>query len=280
VRTWNLSCLLHAETGAGRVWIKAVPPFMAHEPRLLGLLAEDSPVAVPPLVAAAPGVSLLEDVGGRDLYDAGFDELVAMVDALVLLQTAWAGRPDDLLHAGLADRRGSALTAALAAFTGRADVRGRLEADECAALDRLVDCLPDRFAAAAACGIPETLVHGDFHPGNWRTDGSRMTLLDWGDASLGHPTIDIATFAAAVERYGAAPDAVGPVRRVWVDAWHRAVPGCEPERAASLLGPVAALERALVFRQFLDGIEASEAPYHARDTEEWIRRALDAARAG
>ena len=37
-----------------------------------------------------------------------------------------------------------------------------------------------------AAGDDATLVHGDFHPGNWRG----TTLLDWGDSFVGHPLLD------------------------------------------------------------------------------------------
>src|SRR3712207_8428493 len=42
----------------------------------------------------------------------------------------------------------------------------------------------------SACGIGDTLVHGDFHPGNVRVDGASITLIDWGDAFVGHPGFD------------------------------------------------------------------------------------------
>ncbi|MEO1248940.1 MAG: phosphotransferase, partial [Pseudomonadota bacterium] len=29
------------------------------------------------------------------------------------------------------------------------------------------------------------MVHGDFHPGNVRGDGNRLTLIDWGDCGIG-----------------------------------------------------------------------------------------------
>ena len=76
----------------------------------------------------------------------------------------------------------------------RADVRAQLHDEELRTLDALVASLPDRAASLDACGIPETLVHGDFHPGNWRWDGRSLVLLDWGDTGVGHPMLDISSF--------------------------------------------------------------------------------------
>jgi hypothetical protein len=55
------------------------------------------------------------------------------------------------------------------------------------------------------------------------------------------------------------------------------VPGCEPERAASLLEPVAALRQAVIYQSFLDGIEPAERVYHASDPALWLQRAADCA---
>ena len=42
-------------------------------------------------------------------------------------------------------------------------------------------------------------------------------------------------------------------------------PAADPERAAELIAPIAALLGALVYQGFLDGIEPSERPYHEAD---------------
>ena len=74
----------------------------------------------------------------------------------------------------------------------------------------LVDSLPDRLAELASCGLPETLVRGDFHPGNWRYDGAHLVLLDWGDSAIGHPLLDTTSFLPRL------PQALRePVQQAW-----------------------------------------------------------------
>jgi len=55
------------------------------------------------------------------------------------------------------------------------------------AVHALIAGLPERFEAVAGCGVPDSLVHGDFHPGNVRGNDQRLVLLDWGDCGVGHP---------------------------------------------------------------------------------------------
>jgi aminoglycoside phosphotransferase (APT) family kinase protein len=131
--------------------------------------------------------------------------------------------------------------------------------------------VPARPARAArrlaACGLPDTLVHGDFHPGNFRGDDRALTLLDWGDSGVGHPLLDQPAFLDSVSG-----DAVAAAREHWLRQWRGAVPGCNPARAALLLAPIAAARRAAIYRGFLDRIEPAEHPYHRHDPAEWLRR--------
>ena len=131
--------------------------------------------------------------------------------------------------------------------------------------------------------MPDTLVHGDFHPGNLRgerdghskPDGRRLTLLDWGDCGVGHPLLDRAAF---LDR-SPAEHREDVVSR-WDDAWRLAVPGCDPVRAGELVEPLAALRQVVLYDGFLRAVEPSERRYHAADPATWLRRAAELAGAG
>jgi Ser/Thr protein kinase RdoA (MazF antagonist) len=189
-----------------------------------------------------------------------------MVDLLVGLQVEWVSRGDDLLSLGVADWRPEALAAMAADAVSRC--AADLEDAVARRLETLLASLPQRFADIASCGVPETLVHGDFHPGNVIGDEERLVLLDWGDSGVGHPMLDQAAF---VQRLGDADRAVVIDR--WATRWREAVPGCEPARAAALLEPIGALRQAAVYLMFLDNIEPSERVYHAADPGAWLERA-------
>jgi hypothetical protein len=262
VRSWNLSSIWRLPVVGQTVWLKAVPPFFGHEGRMLERL-QGGPV--PPLLAHDGGRVLMAEIPGDDLYTASGPRLLDMVSLLVDLQRRWMDRTDELLALGLPDWRAAALTAAIGAVVER--TAAELAPDDRAALDRFVADLFERFAAAARCGLPDTLVHGDFHPGNFRGGESSLVLLDWGDCGVGHPLLDAAAF---LDRIPAGD--VPAVRAHWDRAWRAIVPGSEPERALELLAPVAAARQAVIYRVFLDGIEPSEHPYHRADPADWLRR--------
>ena len=272
-RTWNLSGIWALPTAGGPVWLKDVPPFFAHEGAVLDLVTQVSD-AVPPLLAHEPGRVLLGDVPGQDLFRAPSGVLARMVPVLVGVQAALAERTADLLATGCFDWRSPHLEILAADVAARhAD---ELDAEARACLHVLLDALADRLTEVEACGVPQTLVHGDFHPGNVRGevgDGGRLVILDWGDAGIGHPLLDQAAFLEWVP----APDRE-PIAALWAKEWRRAVPGCAPERAAHLLAPVAALRQAVIYRYFLDRIEPTERVYHQRDPALWLTRAADLAR--
>ena len=160
LRSWNLSSIWRLPLREGSAWLKVVPPFFAHEgdilrrlqsgpvPRLLGhdrgrILLDGrrglGPVRRRPRRAAGDGLAAGGPPGGLDRSDG----------PAALDRPAGLARPG--LTAGIAgvvERQGAALPASVLA-----------------GLDAFVAGLPARFAAIDACGLPDTIVHGDFHPG-------------------------------------------------------------------------------------------------------------------
>lgn len=262
VKSWNLSCLVRLPTTQGTVWCKAVPPFFEHEGALLQLVAGLRPDLVPPVLALTPGLTLMGHVDGVDQWDAAPEIAMAMVEALVDLQQAVT--VDELHATRLPDWRSSSLVVATRDLCGREDVRTTLATEEVAALDRLVDELPDRFAVLDECEIEPTLIHGDFHPGNWRGAPGHMVLLDWGDSGVGHPLLDMPAFLGRMSQ-----ESASTVRERWLYLLSG-----QARRASDLIAPIAALRQALIYRSFLDQIEPAERRYHAADVPLWLREAI------
>ncbi len=266
MRTWNLSSLWRLETNAGAAWLKVLPDFLAREASVLGWLAGER---APQLIGGEGARVLMAEIPGRDLYGASLPELLEMVDLLVDLQTRRIGREAELLALGAVDWRAEALIAAIAgAFERTAD---ELDAQERATLGAFVAGLPARMAAVAACGVPETLIHSDFHPGNVRGGPGAMILIDWGEAGVGHPLLDQAAMFSNI-----GGDEGAAVRAHWARRWREAAPGCDPLAAFALLWPVAIAKQAAVYWNFLDHIEPSEHPYHRADPADRLRRAAAA----
>lgn len=159
IRTWNLSSLWRMETDRGAVWLKVLPPFLAREAAVVAHFAGER---VPRLLAAAGPRMLMWEIPGRDLYGADTAQLLEMVSLLVDLQARRIGHEAELLDLGLVDWRSACLIAAVTSVIER--TASQLDARERAALAVFAEELPLRMARAQACGLPETLMHSDFHP--------------------------------------------------------------------------------------------------------------------
>jgi hypothetical protein len=272
-KAWNLAALFQLPTAPAPVWLKATPRFAADEASVIAAFAHVDPTLVPPVIGAGPGRVLLEHLPGEDCWDASPEIIASAVGRLVTAQAALAGGLPDPLGStlpGLLDRRTPVIAGQIRALLD-GPVAGELSAGEAAAARDLLG----RFAWLDECGLPDTLVHGDFHPGNWRSDGGPPTVVDWADTHLGNPVLDglrACDFLPAARRPAAA--------RAWVEAWSACVPGCDPARALRIAAPLAHLAYAVRYQEFLDGIEPSERVYHRGDPAAAIRAALRSAADG
>ncbi|MEV4628539.1 aminoglycoside phosphotransferase family protein [Micromonospora sp. NPDC049523] len=267
-RAWNLSTIwrLDPEEPVGDrtpVWFKQVPPFFRHEATVLRWLGQVAPDLTPTLLAADDnGRMLLDHVPGDDWYGvdvAGRDTIAADQHRIQLASVPYA---QTLVDRGVPDRRGALLarTVVDTLVASGADLSG---------VRRLVDDLDDRLAAIAACGLPDTLVHGDLHPGNVRYDGSRRVLIDWGDAFVGHPAFDILRLGENLT-----PDESSALVRSWAGRWRVSRPDADPESAVRLLRPLAALRNAAVYADFVSRIEPSERAFHRADVPHHLQDAM------
>lgn len=264
MRSWNLSGIWRLPTTVGRVWLKAVPPFFAHEGDVIDWIG--SPPA-PRLVGHTRGRVLMAEAPGEPHHDTRGPALQPMVQLLTRLQERGVERTGELLAIGVPDRR---LPAMLSRVESVAEQWARsLTPGERRALGALVAGLPHRIAGIGACGVPDTLVHGDFHPGNVVGPPDAYVLLDWGDSFVGHPLVDELAFT---RRLGAGDRAAA--RRWFVDAWRRIAPGSDPERAAELLRPLLPLLAAVMYADFCSAIEPDERVYHESDVGQMLRRAV------
>ena len=134
-------------------------------------------------------------------------------------------------------------------------------------LDAFVAGLGERFASIAACGIPDTLVHGD---STRATSAARRSGSRCSTGATRASASRCSTCRRSSPRSRTA--ARGAVRDRWIGAWRERLPGADPERAATLLAPVAAARQAVVYQRFVDGIEPVERRHHDADAREWLGR--------
>ena len=289
IRTWNLSAVwrldepegarLDEPEGARRAWLKQVPAFFRHEAAVVRWLGEAVPGAAPCLISAGEeGRILLADAPGVDGWDASPAQREEIAAVSHRIQLASIGALDTLVAEGVPDRRGPRLGRWIRErLTPWRPAPGEAVPD----VARLLDDMDARIAAAAECGLPDTLVHGDLHRGNTRLGGGTPVVIDWGDSTVGSPVADIIRLTggadgdADIARLSGGADGATSAALVgsWAARWREAVPGCDPERAVALWRPVAELYLGAVYAAFVDGIEPSEHPYHAGDVAPSLRRA-------
>ncbi len=263
-RTWNLSALWRIPTDAGLLWLKVVPDFFAHEGAVIDWIG--APVA-PRMIDFAPGRILIADIAGavnHHIQDPA--ALRPMVELLTGLQERSLDRLDELTARGVPDRRLPTIVAPIEAAV--ASWGTSLDRSERRAVDALVSGLPARLAEIDACGVPDALVHGDFHPGNVAGPVEDYVILDWGDSFIGHPLIDELAFVEQLP-----PSAQRAARKWFVSGWQRIVPGSDPARAALLLEPVVSLLAVVMYAGFCARIEPSERIYHESDAVRMLRQA-------
>ncbi|WP_307835395.1 aminoglycoside phosphotransferase family protein [Streptomyces adelaidensis] len=259
-RTWNLAGLFRLPTEQGTVWLKATPGFASDEAMLIAAFAQADRGLVPTVLAAGEGRMLLEHIPGEDCWGADAATVEAGVRRFVAAQAALTGRRPP----GLRDRRDRVLRELVRELLDRGVKLDITDKERATARE-----VADRWASLAACGLPDTVVHADFHPGNWRSDGRPPVVMDFADAHWGNPVLDCLRLCDFL------PEAVRSTTvRTWVDAWKAHVPASDPARALALAEPLAHLSYAVRYQEFLDDIEASERPYHESDPAAVIRKAV------
>ena len=216
-RLWGISAIARVRTAdGGTAWFKAVFPQFEAEVAVTRFLEAAIPEAVPHVIAADTdaGWLLLDDVGAEPIGNAATDEQVgAAIRRLVQIQTAMVGREGELRSVGVADRPLRHLAQEVAAaMTDPAEIEGPDVAPQ--RLATVVDWVRRQSDWLAAVALPETLVHGDFHVFNLIERRGEPVIIDWSDAAISHPLLEIGPWFGH-------PKAPGDLDRswgVWLDA--------------------------------------------------------------
>jgi hypothetical protein len=274
VRHWSISSIWRIPTAGGGAWFKAVPPMFAYEGTLLRLIAPSMPAHLPKLVATdrTRGWTLMEAIASstprdHDLWQSATaderDEEALRV--LAELQQSWIGREEDLFGAGCSDRRLHTLQSAIDELLSSETVAGGLTHEERARLAALRAEIPRRVDELRACGIPETLVHGDFHAGNVASEGERVIIFDWTDGCVSHPFFDMATFLPRdpVDR--------AALLHVYLDAWKVLGDPDRIDRAWEIAEPLACIHHALSYKRILDAVDPALRWEFDTDVAFWLR---------
>jgi hypothetical protein len=219
IRTWASSCVLEITTGQSIQYFKALPESGVVEHAVTRFLGETFRDSVPPVIAfnTERRWLLLGACTGRSLDVVDDIDLWARAARRYgELQVACMSRIDDLQRAGCPRRD--------------------------------IESLPhvaERCAALRACGIPDSLEHGDLWPANVFVDAHDSVIIDWEDAAIAHPFLSIAPLIVGLDDVGLASTVnVEYLKREYLRAFESIAPAEELRRALSLAAPLSFLDLA------------------------------------
>ena len=257
IRTWASSCVLEVECAGVTCYFKALPESGRTEHAVTRFLAENFPDAVPALVAhdASRRWLLLEACAGRNLESV--EDVTMWADAARRygeLQAACVARVAELERIGCTRRPLDALPAAVAALAAdehalRTGAPDELTHDEIARLRASVSNLAERCRALAACGVPDSLEHGDLWPSNIFVTGSASAIIDWEDVRIAHPFLSLAPLTVGLSNAGLATEAnVERLERAYASAFAAIAPADALRRALALAAPLCFLDLTVRYR--------------------------------
>lgn len=235
-RVWSISAVFEVPTDRGTLWFKACCDHFVAEAAILHRLAQRIGDLVPGLVATddEAGWLLMEPMRGASDSDRADGAVDVVAPRWAQAQVAALDWLDELREAGCPERGLEATLAAWHDVLATSPELGDLTADERAGLPaaaRRADTLVREFWA---CGIPDTLCHGDLHPGNVAYDGREVRIFDWTDGCVSHPFLDGSHLAGMLDWYGAGEGEADRVRQAYAQPWREALPEADVDRALEL----------------------------------------------
>lgn len=263
LKVWSLAAVYRQETDQGAVYLKVAapaPPLFVDEARVTAALAERFPHCMPRVLAARPGPGwlLLEDDGPtlreiKTLSTAERRDLtLRMAHAHAQLQVACAGQVDALLAAGCIDRRLEGLADELSPLLADPLTAAALSPAELERLRGAEGRIRRAIDQLAALDLPPTLVHGDLHLGNALLRGDAPIFIDWTDACVGPPMVDL---LGPRSLRAAEPELADAWRAIYLEAWQAVVPRDRLEAAWTLNEIILPLHHCVSYRSLQRHIE-------------------------
>ena len=204
-RAW--ATILRIPLADGQAWFKACGVAQAFEPRLTAELAARWPDRIVRVLAHDPDRAwLLTADAGQPVSIAGNPPEVWLraLPAYAELQIGEVEHVDEHLAHGVQDLRIAALPGRFDDLLRREDLP--LEPEEMERLRRFAPRFAELCERLAADHPVRSIQHDDLHMRSLFDDGTSLRILDWGDASIGHPFASlVTTFRFLEELNGLAP---------------------------------------------------------------------------
>jgi aminoglycoside phosphotransferase (APT) family kinase protein len=255
VKVWSLSAVLRVPSDPEPVWFKASCRHFHAEPALTQLVVGMLPEHAPPVIAADVERAwlLIEDMAGadedhEDAPPSGLGPAATRIAATLQLRS--------LDHLGEIEAAGVPLRGLAETLRGFDEVLdGSIELDaltpeELAAARGCRDEVHAVFGELAALEVPETLIHGDLHPGNVAHHHDALMFYDWSDATVSHPFLDVVHLLRSIPE-----DERDAAREAYADVWRAAYPDIDVDRGLELAAQVNAVFQMVTYEQICRTLE-------------------------
>lgn len=288
IRPWSV--VMRVETNAGACFFKAADPASVYEAGLTQALTRYRPDCMPHLLAldATRGWLLLADGGdtlrARLASEKSLAHWLRILPEYAELQIAMTGHLDELLAAGVPDRRLALLPAKFEELLADvSDLRlgqpNGLSLDEYRRLLELSPQVAEMAAELASLGLPASIQHDDLHDGNIFVRDGRYTFFDWGDACITHPfctlLVSLRSIAFRFDLPEAAPE-LARLRDAYLAPWSSFASPADLVAAAGLAQRLGMICRVLSWRAALHGAGEAEVAPHAEAVSGWLQEFLAA----
>jgi hypothetical protein len=236
--------LIRLETDDSAVWFKATGEPNRHELAVAACLARLVPRYVPRLLGVHSTWNgwLTEEVSGTRLdHSADFPHWSKAAESLAQLQILSIGKQTELLEGECKDLRLPMLAAQIDPFLER--MREFMAAQEKTApapltdpeLARLGTRLKKACSSLGEAGLPDSLGHLDFNPGNIFVAPNRCVFLDWSEACLTNPLLTFEFLREHFQRTGiSSSTAIAHLVNSYLEPWQSLVPAADWDQAIAV----------------------------------------------
>lgn len=253
VKMWSISAVARVPTDGGDLWFKAPCEHFLAEARVHSTVERLFPELVPTLVAVdeSEGWLLMEPMTGEQEATRAPGAGLEVATRWAAAQIAAVAHVDELVAGGCRRRGVSETVAGFRNLLSTSSELALLTAEEIAAIQGCAGSLEALVRELWACGIPDTLAHGDLHLGNVAWDGADLRIFDWTDGCVSHPFLDashLAHFTRAV------PGDAG-LESTYAEQWRSAYPDADIDRAVQLAPLVDLVFQAITFDDIVNTTE-------------------------
>jgi Phosphotransferase enzyme family len=273
-----LAAVLRARSDGRSMFLKCAAPAFAHETSITRALARRTPDLVPSVIASEPSENwlLMHDHGGRLLSQGPEAAWLEAMPRVVELQRSWIGATEVIAAGGGQTRPIADLSSALPLMLDRDDLGGRLAPDVRQAWTEALPRLLDACAALIDLDVPDTLIHGDLHPGNIVLTANGHVVVDWSNAAVGNPFVDLPTFLIRTKDRELR-------RRLWdgyANGWKESLPSARVDVVGHLAMTVGSLYQVATYQALLPALDPPDRALFDGADAAWLKRTLEAVEHG